>query len=121
VSAELPGGQTQAVYTSKRPEDPSTRSEKLGGGFNEGKREALTAEDVLFTTKSDALYAFVMGWPEKQAVVQALGTATPLYWPTAAACARTASPSPPPATSCSSTAPKPSPTTPQTSAAGVVR
>jgi alpha-L-fucosidase len=58
-------------------EGPSTRSGKPGGGFNENKRQPLIAEDVRFTTKRNTLYAFVMGWPEKEAVVQALGTASP--------------------------------------------
>ena len=30
-----------------------------------------------FTAKGSTLYAFVMGWPEKEAVVQALGLASP--------------------------------------------
>ena len=42
--------------------------------FNESKRKALTAEDVRFTTKSDTLYAFVMGWPEKEATIAPLGS-----------------------------------------------
>ncbi len=42
--------------------------------FNERGRQPLTAEDVRFTTKGNALYAFVMGWPAKQAVIAALGT-----------------------------------------------
>jgi alpha-L-fucosidase len=45
--------------------------------FNEDKRKVLTAEDVRFTTKGKTLYAFVMGWPEKQAVIAPLGTASP--------------------------------------------
>jgi alpha-L-fucosidase len=57
-------------------EGPSTQVEKPGGSFNEAKRRALTAEDVRFTTKGNALYAFIMGWPEKEAVVRALGTAS---------------------------------------------
>jgi alpha-L-fucosidase len=58
-------------------EGPSTQAQKPGGRFNENKRQPLTAEDVRFTTKRDTLYAFVMGWPEKEAVVQALGTESP--------------------------------------------
>ncbi len=42
--------------------------------FNESKRKALTAEDVRFTTKGQTLYAFLMGWPGKQAVIAPLGT-----------------------------------------------
>ncbi len=45
--------------------------------FNESKRKPLTAEDVRFTTKGQTLNAFVMGWPAKQAVIAALGTASP--------------------------------------------
>ncbi len=40
--------------------------------FNENKRRALTAEDVRFTKKGQTLYAFVMGWPVKQAVIAPL-------------------------------------------------
>ncbi len=42
--------------------------------FNESKRRAFTAEDVRFTKKGETLYAFVMGWPEKQAVIAALAS-----------------------------------------------
>jgi len=41
-------------------------------GFNERNRKELTANDVRFTTKGGALYAFVMGWPEREAVVPTL-------------------------------------------------
>jgi len=45
-----------------------------GGGFNERTRQDLTAQEVRFTTKGSNLYAFVMGWPEKEAVVKAMST-----------------------------------------------
>ena len=45
--------------------------------FNESKRKDLTAEDIRYTTKGDAIYAFVMGVPEKEAVIPALGTKSP--------------------------------------------
>jgi alpha-L-fucosidase len=45
-----------------------------GPGFNENGRRDLTAQEVRFTTKGSNLYAFVMGWPEKEAVVKALST-----------------------------------------------
>jgi alpha-L-fucosidase len=32
-------------------------------GFNEGKNKPFTSADIRFTTKGDAIYAFVMGWP----------------------------------------------------------
>jgi alpha-L-fucosidase len=41
-------------------------------GFNERNRKELTADDVRFTTKGGTLYAFVMGWPEREAVVPTL-------------------------------------------------
>ena len=41
-------------------------------GFNERNRKDLTASDVRFTTKGSTLYAFVMGWPEREAVVPTL-------------------------------------------------
>jgi alpha-L-fucosidase len=58
-------------------EGPSTQAQKPGGEFNESKRQPLTAEDARFTTKGNTLYAFIMGWPAKEAVVRALGTASP--------------------------------------------
>jgi alpha-L-fucosidase len=55
-------------------EGPGTHGDRVGGGLNENKRQPLTPEDVRFTQKEDALYAFVMGWPDKEALVRALGT-----------------------------------------------
>jgi alpha-L-fucosidase len=53
---------------------PSTKAASdADAKFNEDKRKALTAEDVRFTTKGDTLYAFVMGWPDKRAVIAPLG------------------------------------------------
>jgi alpha-L-fucosidase len=58
-------------------EGPSTAAAKPGAAFNEQARKALTAEDVRFTSKGNELYVFVMGWPEGEAAVKALGTASP--------------------------------------------
>jgi alpha-L-fucosidase len=58
-------------------EGPSTKVDVQAERFNESKRPAMAAADVRFTTKGSTLYAFVMGWPEKEAVVQALGLASP--------------------------------------------
>jgi len=55
-------------------EGPSTRVSIKAERFNEDKRGDLTAEDVRFTTKGSTLYAFVMGWPEKAALVKSLAT-----------------------------------------------
>jgi alpha-L-fucosidase len=43
--------------------------------FAESTRRELTAQHVRFTTKGDVLYAFVMGWPGREATIAALGTA----------------------------------------------
>ena len=53
---------------------PGTAAPAAAGAFNEGKRKDLTAEDVRFTTKGHTLYAIVMGWPGKQAVIAPLAT-----------------------------------------------
>jgi alpha-L-fucosidase len=58
-------------------EGPSTKAKVETGNFNEDKQRDLTAEDIRFTTKARALYAFVMGRPEKEIVVPALGLASP--------------------------------------------
>jgi alpha-L-fucosidase len=56
-------------------EGPGTETAAVPGQrFNENNRKDLTAEDVRFTTKGNAVYAFVMGWPEKEAVIKPLGT-----------------------------------------------
>jgi alpha-L-fucosidase len=58
-------------------EGPSTKVKIAGGNFNEDKQSDLTANDVRFTAKGSTLYAFVMGWPEKEATVEALGLNSP--------------------------------------------
>jgi alpha-L-fucosidase len=45
-----------------------------GARFNEAGRRDFTAEEVCFTAKGSTLYAFVMGWPEKEAVIKTLST-----------------------------------------------
>lgn len=52
-------------------EGPATE-QKGQGRFNENGRKALSSDDVRFTTKGTTLYAFVMGWPAKQASIAAL-------------------------------------------------
>jgi alpha-L-fucosidase len=72
---------SEGIYSS-RPwkiygEGPSTRAEIKAGNFNEDKRGDFIAEDVRFTTKGNAIYAFVQGVPEREAVVKALGADSP--------------------------------------------
>jgi alpha-L-fucosidase len=46
-----------------------------GAGFNEGKGKPFSAADIRFTTKGDAVYAFVMGWPASgQLAIAAMGS-----------------------------------------------
>ena len=71
----------EGIY-STRPwkiygEGPSTKVKIVTGNFNEDNRNDLTAEDIRFTVKGSTLYAFVMGWPGKEAAVQALGLGSP--------------------------------------------
>jgi alpha-L-fucosidase len=72
---------SEGIYSS-RPwklygEGPSTKVAIESGNFNEDKTKDFTAEDVRFTAKDSTLYAFIMGWPGKAAVVNALGLASP--------------------------------------------
>jgi alpha-L-fucosidase len=70
---------SEGIY-STRPwkifgDGPGTKSAAVPGQrFNENNRKDLTAEDVRFTTKGNALYAFVMGWPQQEVVIKPLGT-----------------------------------------------
>jgi alpha-L-fucosidase len=49
-----------------------------GAGFNEGKGKPFTASDIRFTAKDDAVYAFVMGWPQDGKVnIKSMRSATP--------------------------------------------
>ena len=72
---------SEGIY-STRPwkiygEGPSTQVKIVSGNFNEDKQNDLTAEDVRFTAKGTTVHAFVQGLPEKEAVVKALGLASP--------------------------------------------
>ena len=48
-----------------------------GQQFNENTRKDFTAEELRFTTKGNTLYAFFMGWPEKEIVIAPLATSSP--------------------------------------------
>ena len=48
-----------------------------GQQFNENTRKDFTAEEVRFTTKGNTLYAFFMGWPDKQIVIAPLAVGSP--------------------------------------------
>jgi alpha-L-fucosidase len=53
-------------------EGPGTQAPSAEAKFNERNRRLLTADDVRFTTKGKTLYAFVMGWPEREALLRPL-------------------------------------------------
>jgi alpha-L-fucosidase len=56
---------------------PAAAPAAPSSAFNERARKDLTAQDVRFTTKSDALYAFCMDWPDSgQAVFTPLASTT---------------------------------------------
>ena len=55
-------------------EGPGAELKRGSAHFNENRRKDLTAEDVRFTTKGKTLYAFLMGWPGKEAVVAPLAS-----------------------------------------------
>ena len=56
---------------------PSTEVVVPQTGFNESKQPGLTAQDVRFTTKGKFLYAYVMGTPAGEFVIQPLATNSP--------------------------------------------
>ncbi len=66
----------EAIYGTRSwkifGEGPGTQASSAQERFNERNRKLLTAEDVRFTTKGSTLYAFSMGWPEKQALIAPL-------------------------------------------------
>jgi alpha-L-fucosidase len=54
---------------------PPAAAGRGGPRFGEQARKDLTAEEVRFTAKVNTLYAFVMGWPDRETVIQPLGAA----------------------------------------------
>ena len=48
------------------------------GSFTDKDYVPMTARDVRFTTKGDALYAICLAWPEKEVVIRSLSTLLPL-------------------------------------------
>jgi len=73
-SEAIHGSRTWKVFGA----GPGTEASAQGGMFNENARKDLTADDVRFTTKGETLYAFVMGWPDYQAVIKPLALKTAL-------------------------------------------
>jgi alpha-L-fucosidase len=66
----------EAIYAT-RPwkifgDGPALNTISSESNFNENGRTDLTGEDIRFTTKGKTLYAFLMGWPDGQAVIAPL-------------------------------------------------
>jgi alpha-L-fucosidase len=58
-------------------EGPASEGAALSAqGFNEGKLKAFTPEDIRYTVSKDGrtLYAIVLGWPDRTALLKSLGT-----------------------------------------------
>jgi alpha-L-fucosidase len=65
----------EGIYATRPWKKFGEGAATVAGGdsmFNEKSRKDMTAQDVRFTTKGNNVYAFVMGWPEKEATVRAL-------------------------------------------------
>jgi len=59
-------------------EGPSTTARPAGRGGGRGGAAAYTSQDIRFTTKAGALYAFVGAWPESRvAQIKSLATGSP--------------------------------------------
>jgi alpha-L-fucosidase len=58
-------------------EGPSMTVKVARQNFNEGKQPDLGAQDIRFTTRGKALFAFVQGWPAGQLTIQSLATNSP--------------------------------------------
>ena len=55
--------------------DTSPGATRSAGARDSGNKP-FTAQDVRFTSKGTTLYAFLMGWPEQEALIGSLGTAS---------------------------------------------
>ena len=64
----------EGIYAKRRWKIAGSAAPPVAGNtaVNERNRKDLTAADVRYTTKSSTLYAFVMGWPEKEFLIKAL-------------------------------------------------
>lgn len=67
----------EGVYAS-RPynlfgDGPGAEIKPRNAQFNKGHRQDLTADDVRYTTRGNAICAFAMTWPGKEAVIPLLG------------------------------------------------
>ena len=54
--------------------------EKEGTSYDNERGLPNTSEDIRFTTKGNVLYAVLLGWPEKQAVIKSLPSSEKLWF-----------------------------------------
>jgi alpha-L-fucosidase len=52
----------------------------IGGPFSEEKEKPYTPQDVRFTTKNNALYAILLGWPGPEMLIKSLALGTKLWF-----------------------------------------
>jgi alpha-L-fucosidase len=64
-----------SVYKPLPPISDSSPGATRSSGARDSGKKPLTAQDVRFTVRGKTLYAFLMGWPETEALVRALGAA----------------------------------------------
>ena len=70
----------EAIYGTRPWKIYGEGPTKNGGGasFSEQKDKDYTARDVRFTTRGEALYAILLGWPGSRAIIQTVMEETPL-------------------------------------------
>jgi alpha-L-fucosidase len=59
---------------STQPASAGATARRSTSSFNESSRQDLTPGDCRFTTKGKDLFAFVMGWPDREAVIPPLAS-----------------------------------------------
>jgi len=74
-SEGIHGSRPWKKFGEGAPDQPADQKSKM---FNENARRALDATDIRFTTKGDALYAYVMGTPAFRTLIRSLATDTAL-------------------------------------------
>ncbi|NKB66455.1 MAG: alpha-L-fucosidase [Candidatus Latescibacteria bacterium] len=71
----------EAIYDSRPWKVYGEGATKVGeGSFTDTKRQNFTSRDIRFTTRGDALYVVLLGWPENDEVlIQSLSNQLRLY------------------------------------------
>jgi alpha-L-fucosidase len=65
-----------SVYKRLPPIPDTSPGATRSTGARDSGGKPFTALDIRFTLKGKTLYAFIMGWPEREAVIRSLGTAS---------------------------------------------